>query len=303
MFGNEGRTLARSGARARDEIGRRPSRCVGGNTGAQGDAPAIFDTRGEVLRTFREVEERAILLGHQIESHPPGTGLSDRDRQPAGLAVASSRLLAPTSHCPAPREFDHAAATRSRAYGFALRANRVWAHQRPVLLKLTSGTTAAPRAIRFRSEQLLADCIQICDTMGIGPDDLNFGVIPLSHSYGFSNVVTPLLVRGVRVVLSRDRMPRAMLDDLARTGATVFPGMPVFYQAFCEMERRTLAAEIAALHFGGRAVAARSRAEVSREIPSLDPFVLRVVGVRRDLLRSRSAPGASQALSGNQWRE
>ena len=38
------------------------------------------------------------------------------------------------------------------------------------------------------------------------------------------------------MVLSRDRMPRAVLDDLARTNATVFPGMPVFYQAFAEME-------------------------------------------------------------------
>jgi acyl-coenzyme A synthetase/AMP-(fatty) acid ligase len=38
------------------------------------------------------------------------------------------------------------------------------------------------------------------------------------------------------MVLSRDRMPRAVLDDLARTNATVFPGMPVFYQAFSEME-------------------------------------------------------------------
>jgi long-subunit acyl-CoA synthetase (AMP-forming) len=36
---------------------------------------------------------------------------------------------------------------------------------RPALLKLTSGTTATPRAIQFRSEQLLADCEQICDTM------------------------------------------------------------------------------------------------------------------------------------------
>jgi acyl-CoA synthetase (AMP-forming)/AMP-acid ligase II len=111
-----------------------------------------------------------------------------------------------------------------------------WEERPPVLLKLTSGTTAAPRAIRFRSEPLLADCIQICDTMGITSDDVNFGVIPLSHSYGFSNLVTPLLVRGVAMALSRDRMPRAVLDDLARTGATVFPGMPVFYQAFCEME-------------------------------------------------------------------
>ncbi len=89
--------------------------------------------------------------------------------------------------------------------------------------------------IRFQSEQLLADCDQICDTMGITDADLNFGVIPVSHSYGFSNLLTPLIARGVPTVISRDRTPRAVLDDLARTGATVFPGMPVFYQAFCEM--------------------------------------------------------------------
>ncbi len=111
-----------------------------------------------------------------------------------------------------------------------------WGENPPVLLKLTSGTTAAPRAIRFRSAQLLADCTQICDTMGITDTDLNFGVIPVSHSYGLSNLITPLLIRGVPLVLSRDRMPRAVLDDLARTKATVFPGMPVFYQAFAQME-------------------------------------------------------------------
>ena len=33
-------------------------------------------------------------------------------------------------------------------------------------------------------------------------------------------------------------MPRAVLDDLARTNATVFPGMPVFYQSFCEINDR-----------------------------------------------------------------
>ena len=49
-----------------------------------------------------------------------------------------------------------------------------WDERPPVLLKLTSGTTAAPRAIRFRSAQLLADATQICDTMGITAVDLNF---------------------------------------------------------------------------------------------------------------------------------
>jgi acyl-CoA synthetase (AMP-forming)/AMP-acid ligase II len=72
--------------------------------------------------------------------------------------------------------------------------------------------------------------------MGISGADLNFGVIPISHSYGFSNLLTPLIARGVPMVVSRDRTPRAILSDLARSNATVFPGMPVFYQAFCEME-------------------------------------------------------------------
>ncbi len=105
--------------------------------------------------------------------------------------------------------------------------------KRPSLLKLTSGTTAAPRAIRFRSEQLLADCENICDTMGITARDVNFGVIPISHSYGFSNLLTPLLLRGIALALSNDRLPRAILDGMAASGATVFPGMPVFYQSLC----------------------------------------------------------------------
>src|SRR5207247_9834364 len=109
----------------------------------------------------------------------------------------------------------------------------------PSLLNRTSGTTAAPRAVRFRSEQLLADCENICETMGISQRDSNFGVIPISHSYGFSNLLMPLIARGVSLALSNDRIPRAVIDGLAATRATVFPGMPVFYQSFCEMSERS----------------------------------------------------------------
>jgi long-chain acyl-CoA synthetase len=110
-----------------------------------------------------------------------------------------------------------------------------WKKHQPSVLKLTSGTTAAPRAIRFRSEQLLADCENICDTMDITARDVNFGVISISHSYGFSNLLTPLLARGVPLALSSDRMPLAILHGIAATRATVFPGMPIFYQSFCEL--------------------------------------------------------------------
>ncbi|HEY2139001.1 MAG TPA: class I adenylate-forming enzyme family protein [Chthoniobacterales bacterium] len=199
------------------------------------DAPAIFDTRGKVLRTFAEIDARAFELEKKMGSFAPGQVYPiDLGNHPDWLSTLLGclrrRLVAlPLEDTMTPRQREA-----------ALRICRVekisdWGDHPPALLKLTSGTTAAPRAIRFQSEQLLADCIQICETMGIGPDDRNFGVIPLSHSYGFSNLVTPLLVRAVPMVLSRDRMPRAVLDDMATSRATVFPGMPVFYQAFCEM--------------------------------------------------------------------
>jgi acyl-CoA synthetase (AMP-forming)/AMP-acid ligase II len=197
------------------------------------DRPAIFDSRGQVLRTFQDVEERA----RQIARHlPTSEGAPIYPIDIGNQPDWPSHLLAALRGGVVVLPLESTITSAQREAALKTCRARDWGGPRPVLLKLTSGTTAAPRAIRFRSEQLLADCNQICDTMGIGADDVNFGVIPLSHSYGFSNLVTPLLVRGVALVLSRDRMPRAVLDDLAASGATVFPGMPVFYQAFCEME-------------------------------------------------------------------
>jgi acyl-CoA synthetase (AMP-forming)/AMP-acid ligase II len=195
----------------------------------KGDAPAIFDTRGQVLRIFSDIESRARELAEAIAGPVYPIDVGNQPDWPSHLLAALGRRVVALP-------LESAITPQQRESALRICNGGDWKEQRTVLLKLTSGTTAAPRAIRFRSEQLLADCIQICDTMGIGGDDVSFAVIPLSHSYGFSNVVTPLLVRGVPMVLSRDRMPRAMLDDLETSDATVFHGMPVFYQAFCEME-------------------------------------------------------------------
>jgi acyl-CoA synthetase (AMP-forming)/AMP-acid ligase II len=212
------------------------------------NAPAIFDARGRVLFRFHELEELSRnctidlrpgeILALQIGNHP---------QWPAWLLAALRQgvVVLPFEQTVSAQERTSALST-CRAAGLMTAPEKPierlpdpgpidWKGQPPVLLKLTSGTTAAPRAIRFRSAQLVADAVQICDTMGVTDRDLNFGVIPLSHSYGFSNLVTPLLVRGVPLVVSSDRMPRAVLDDLARTEATVFPGMPLFYQAFAEI--------------------------------------------------------------------
>ena len=223
------------------------------------DAPAIFATSGEVLRTFGEIEDtrarellRSIDVLHEAVS-VLAVQIGNHADWPSVLIACLRRKLVvlPLEQSISEQQRDDAleicqvkAVVSAVPDGGTPKVIPLgttdstpdWRENPPNLLKLTSGTTAAPRAIRFRSEQLLADCNQICDTMGITDADLNFGVIPISHSYGFSNLLTPLIARGVPMVISRDRTPRAILGDLARSNATVFPGMPVFYQAFCEME-------------------------------------------------------------------
>ena len=220
------------------------------------DAPAIFATSGAVLRTFRDIGDEAIRfvhdrLGDFERGAVVGIQLGNHASWPAVLlaCLRAGLVVVPLERTISHQEREaalsvcHAAALitsgHSAADGLMIEQRSAAAIRLPdeatVLLKLTSGTTAAPRAIRFRAAQLVADCVQICATMGITEADVNFGVIPVSHSYGFSNLITPLIVRGVPLVMSSDRMPRAVLDDLARTNASVFPGMPVFYQSFCEI--------------------------------------------------------------------
>ena len=98
------------------------------------------------------------------------------------------------------------------------------------LYKLTSGTTALPRAIGFTADQLEADCDQVCSTMGIGRADTNYGVVALTHSYGFSNLVTPLLCLGVPLVVADDPLPRAIESGLRLTGATVMAAVPAIFR-------------------------------------------------------------------------
>ena len=209
----------------------------------KGHMPAILNTAGQVLRTFRGIEEHAravettIARALEAKRHSPkphnvsAIQIGNHQDWPSSFLVCLRKrnVFLPIDES-VPKEQSDAAFSVAAKSGIT-----DWGDKPPTLFKLTSGTTATPRLVRFRSEQLLADCNQICETMEISDVDLNFGVIPISHSYGFSNLLLPLIARGVPMVVSCDRTPRAILADLARTNATVFPGMPLFYQAFCEI--------------------------------------------------------------------
>ncbi|MDE3084495.1 MAG: long-chain fatty acid--CoA ligase [Verrucomicrobiota bacterium] len=104
------------------------------------------------------------------------------------------------------------------------------------LVKVTSGSTGSPRAFPFTHAQTLADGRNICRTMKIGSDALSLAAIPFSHSYGFGNLVVPLLAQGTPLVCVSALLPHALADDCARWKPTVFPAVPPLLRALTESD-------------------------------------------------------------------
>ncbi|HEX2852779.1 MAG TPA: class I adenylate-forming enzyme family protein [Opitutaceae bacterium] len=102
------------------------------------------------------------------------------------------------------------------------------------VVKLTSGSTGTPKAIAFTDAQMLADGRQVCASMGIGPRDLNFALIPLGHSYGLGNLVVPLLAQGTALVCGSAAWPHAIAADIARWRPTMFPAVPALLRGLSE---------------------------------------------------------------------
>jgi long-chain acyl-CoA synthetase len=100
------------------------------------------------------------------------------------------------------------------------------------LLKLTSGSTGVPKAATTTEAQFVADSRHIIEGMRIAPDDVQIGVIPMSHAYGFSVVLVPLLLQGTPVVLRDSFVPHQLPSDAATYGATMFAGVPFMFEYF-----------------------------------------------------------------------
>lgn len=224
------------------------------------DGAAIFAPSGEILRTWSDIDAEASEIAGRLSSAGGVVGIQCGNHETfpalllgcwrAGRAVC---LLDPdlqgAARCEVEAELG--AEVRATVAGGSLRFETtgvagppacgvkisgagkmptVPSDARPDLYKLTSGTTSRPRVLGFSAAQLLADCEQVCGGMGIGGRDINFGAIPFSHSYGLSNLVTPLICLRIRLVVTSDPMPRAIERGLARTGATVLPAVPAIFR-------------------------------------------------------------------------
>src|SRR4051812_17351906 len=102
-----------------------------------------------------------------------------------------------------------------------------------VHLKLTSATTGSHKLVAFSAAQLAADAENIVQTMGLRPEWPNLGVVSLAHSYGFSNLVTPLLLHGIPLILSNSPLPEAV-RAATKAGPVALPAVPALWRTWHE---------------------------------------------------------------------
>jgi long-chain acyl-CoA synthetase len=98
-------------------------------------------------------------------------------------------------------------------------------------LKITPAGTGA-RVVAFTGEQLLADAENIVTTMGLRPDWPNLGVISMAYSYGFSNLVLPLLLQGIPLFLAPSPLPVALRCAAHAHWNLTVAGVPALWHAW-----------------------------------------------------------------------
>ena len=70
--------------------------------------------------------------------------------------------------------------------------------------------------------------------MGLRPDWPNLGAISLAHSYGFSNLVLPLLLHGIPLFLVPSPLPEVLRDSAPDQPDLTLAGVPALWHAWHE---------------------------------------------------------------------
>ena len=99
-------------------------------------------------------------------------------------------------------------------------------------LKLTPGIAGMPRAVFFSAEQIAADADRLVSAMGLCHEIPNLAAASVTHSYGFSSIVLPLLLHGVPVHAVEVPFPRVVADALAAHDGVVLPAVPSMWKAW-----------------------------------------------------------------------
>lgn len=168
-------------------------------------------TAAEVDRIATHAGARRILyttaVSAEAQAHAGRAGAA-----PVDLGVFGMAMLSPMAEdvVPEPVEDDPAAQVAALVY--------------------TTGTTGAPKGVMITHANLL----RVAETSGRGrhitADDVVYAVLPMSHIFGLSSVMTGSLMRAATLRLAPRFDPDAVFAALADEGVTMFQGVPAMYQ-------------------------------------------------------------------------
>jgi fatty-acyl-CoA synthase len=90
----------------------------------------------------------------------------------------------------------------------------------------TSGTTGKPKGVQLSHANLLGTAAATADAVGIGPDDVVFGLNSLFNVFGLSAGVLGTLAAGATLVLQEREDAAAGLEIVERERVSVYHGVP-----------------------------------------------------------------------------
>jgi fatty-acyl-CoA synthase len=104
----------------------------------------------------------------------------------------------------------------------------------------TSGTMGKPKGVALTHGNLLMTAAATCDGIGLGSDDVVFGVTTVFHVFGLGPGILGTVAAGATLVLQDQFHPAEALELVERHRATVHYGVPtVFITELREMEERS----------------------------------------------------------------
>ena len=172
-------------------------------------------------------------IGATVVLVPPGLGGAELAAVAHGLAprlivaeaAHAARIAGATGGTPAALQID-------REPSLALVARdgeeRSAALAGAALVKLSSGSTGAPKAVVLTHANVAAESAGIVAALGLRPGDRVTSPVPLTHSYGFDLGVLAVLASGAVLEQRPALSPRRALADMA--AATVYLGVPAIYR-------------------------------------------------------------------------
>lgn len=99
------------------------------------------------------------------------------------------------------------------------------------LLLFTSGTTAAPKAVRTTQGRLARQATVLVEMLGLTAEDVTYTAMPLFHSNALTAGWAPTLAVGATLAVRRRFSASSFIDDVRACGATYthYVGKPLAY--------------------------------------------------------------------------